>query len=41
MNSDIGANAKGVLKLPNGTSSSILFLKAVTVTKDIKWMRNS
>lgn len=40
-NGGLGASAKWVLKLPNDTSSPILFLEAVTVTKDIKWMRNS
>ena len=35
-NGGLGASAKWVLKLPNDTSSLILFLEAVTVTKDIK-----
>ena len=40
-NGGLGASAKWVLKLPNDASSPTLLLKAVTVTKDIKWMRNS
>lgn len=40
-NGGLGARAKWVLKLPNDASSPTLLLKAVTVTKDIKWMRNS